>query len=246
MLALVLIQTVVIVILTVLVAGLLRSHAEILRALHQLGAGSGAVSAPCPSLPPVGPRCASRPAPTVTPSSTCPAATPGAASSTWAWAAPVAPPCSPSCPAGARPAPRSGTSSGRVGGPALPAGIDRLVIVTRSLDRESPGEIAARAPRPDSGITVVMSTEAWGRYKVPVTPYFILIDGAGDRIAGEGAAQGWPQLESLLHRALVDGDMDVPGGPGGRGQRGRADAALQAAGIQPGHPSLQGRPHDPA
>ncbi|MPY96192.1 MAG: hypothetical protein GEV08_24945, partial [Acidimicrobiia bacterium] len=44
MLAVVLIQTVVILVLGVLVAGLLRSHAEILRALHRLGAGEGDVA----------------------------------------------------------------------------------------------------------------------------------------------------------------------------------------------------------
>ncbi len=246
MLALVLIQTVVIVILTVLVAGLLRSHAEILRALHQLGAGSGAGVGPVPVAAP----------------GRAPVREPAGPNGDVIFDVSGSDPWGGQLHVGVGGTGRTtllaflsgGCTTcasfwdefGRVGGPALPAGIDRLVIVTRSLDRESPGEIAARAPRPDSGITVVMSTEAWGRYKVPVTPYFILIDGASDRIAGEGAAQGWPQLESLLQRALVDGDMDVPGAPGARGQRGRADAALHAAGILPGHPSLAGRPTDPA
>jgi hypothetical protein len=129
-------------------------------------------------------------------------------------------------------------------GPPLPPGIDRLVVVTRGVERESPGEIAARAPRPPSVVGVVMSTEAWSQYRVPVTPYFVLVDGRADRVVGEGAAAAWPQLESLLARALADGEMGTGRGPGvaGGGQRARADAALQAAGIKPGHSSL----HPPA
>ena len=238
MLALVLIQTVVIAILGVLVAGLLRSHAEILRALHELGAGAGAVPVAAPGRA----RGAAGPSTPVNHDGEVVLDVSG--SDPWGGAVHVG---------------LGGTGRisllaflsggcttcasfweafGRPGGPPLPAGIDRLVIVTRGADRESPGEIAGRAPRPDSGVTVVMSTEAWGRYKVPVTPYFVLVDGGADRIVGEGAAQGWPQLESLLQRALRDGEMPVPGAPAGKGQRGRADAALEAAGIHPGHPSL--------
>ena len=46
MLALVIVETLLVIGLAVLVAGLLRSHADILRALHSLGAGVGDPAAP--------------------------------------------------------------------------------------------------------------------------------------------------------------------------------------------------------
>lgn len=233
MLALVVIQTVAILVLGILVAGLLRSHAEILRALHRLGAGEGDVAVAAPrSLSP-------RPG-AVAPGRDGEAAYDVGGTDPWGAAVHVG---------------VAGTGRttllaflsggcttcagfweafGRPGGPALPAGIARLVVVTRGVDRESPAEIAARAPRPPSPVAVVMSSEAWAQYRVPVTPYFVLVDGASDKVAGEGAAQGWPQLESLLARALADAEVDPPHG----GQRARADQALESAGIMPGHPSL--------
>jgi hypothetical protein len=242
MLALVLIQTVVVLVLAVLVAGLLRSHAEILRALHELGAGGDDV----PVAPPRGLAARGTP-PVVAPGRDGEAAYDVGGVDPWGAAVHVGVAgtgrttllaflsggcltCASFWEAFARPE-----------GPPLPGGIDRLVVVTRGVDRESPAEIAARAPRPPSPVAVVMSSEAWAQYRVPVTPYFVLVDGRTDVVAGEGAAQGWPQLESLLVRALADG---AGRGPGGRGpnQRERADAALEASGILPGHPSL----HPPA
>ena len=56
MVALVIVSTFVVLVLGILVAGLLRSHADILRALHELGAGVGDPSAAsacrAPSPPP--------------------------------------------------------------------------------------------------------------------------------------------------------------------------------------------------
>jgi len=234
-LALVLIQTLVILVLGVLVAGLLRSHAEILRALHRLGAGEG-------DVPVAGPR-------PLVPTSRVATSGPGGevaydvgGNDPWGSAVHVGVAgtgritllafLSGGCTTCAS----FWEAFGRPEGPALPAGIDRLVVVTRGPERESPAEIAARAPRPPSSVAVVMSTEAWEQYRVPVTPYFVLVDGRHDRVTGEGAAQGWPQLESLLARALAEDEMGA--GPSSGGQRARADAALESAGIRPGHPSL--------
>jgi hypothetical protein len=138
------------------------------------------------------------------------------------------------------------------GGLQLPAYVDRLVVVTRGVDRESPAQVAARAPRGRADVAVVMSSDAWSDYQVPVSPYFVLVEGSSGRVAGEGAAGSWPQLESLLARAAADnqpidtttrldagrGEGDV--GADGRPQRERADEALARAGIDVGHPSLFG------
>jgi hypothetical protein len=85
-----------------------------------------------------------------------------------------------------------------------------------------------------------------------VAPYFVLVDDDG-RVLGEGAALAWPQVRSLLGRALADEELaaDAAGDrrrrSAGRGRyRPAADAAREAevdrellrAGIQPGDPRL--------
>jgi hypothetical protein len=85
-----------------------------------------------------------------------------------------------------------------------------------------------------------MSTEAWGDYRVPVSPYFILVDGPTGSVAGEGSATSWRQVASLLEQALADAAAAPARRPRGSGAERlrRAEEELQAAGIQPGHPSL--------
>jgi len=129
----------------------------------------------------------------------------------------------------------------------------RLVVATRGEESESPAALAdlaaGLAPR---GIPVVMSSDAWDDYGVPVAPYFVLVD--GDRVVGEGAAAGWDQVLALLERARADqaaardhADGDGAGGAGPvsrsrrsvlTGNRERIDADLAAAGIRPGDPRL--------
>lgn len=111
-------------------------------------------------------------------------------------------------------------------GADLPRTVDRLVIVTRSDDEESPAALGNLAP---SHHPVVMSSQAWDDYGVPVSPYFVLVDGSTGRIAGEGAASTWPQVGSLLGRADADAEL---------GNERRIDAELRAAGIEPNDPRL--------
>ncbi len=121
-----------------------------------------------------------------------------------------------------------------------------LVVITKGPDAESPASVADLA-HPE--VATLMSTEAFDDYSVPVAPYFVLVDGEGSRIVGEGAAASFSQLSSLMSKALADG------GYGMGAQRTRrdvlrglrrsasADEALEAAGIGPGHPSLHEDPH---
>jgi hypothetical protein len=149
----------------------------------------------------------------------------------------------------------------------LPTGA-RLIVVTKDSSHESPSKLRELAP-PD--VPVVMSSAAWDAYAVPMTPYFVYVDGASGLIAGEGTAEGWPQVISLLRDALLDTELAVarngspPGGGrsagngngvvhaapdlssrpgGGAGRSSRVDEELRAAGIEPAHPSLYG-PGDP-
>jgi hypothetical protein len=93
-----------------------------------------------------------------------------------------------------------------------------------------------------------MSSAAWTEYDVPVAPFFVLVDGASGDVIGEGAANEWGQVQSLLHTALDDAGMLDRKGRLKAGRVGkpradvereaRADRDLLAAGIRPGDPSL--------
>jgi hypothetical protein len=120
----------------------------------------------------------------------------------------------------------------------------RLVIVTKDSDYESPSQLAPRAPR---DVPLVMSSEAWTAYDVPVSPYFVYVDGPTAEIMGEGAASTWPQVTRLLEDAIAD--LDLAQGTVPRVHVSKysdshpdrireADSALEAAGIGPDHPSL--------
>lgn len=82
----------------------------------------------------------------------------------------------------------------------LPAGTN-LVIVTRSAEDESLGRVQELAP---VGVPVLLSTEAWDAYEVPVAPYFVHVDGARGKVIGEGAASSWKQVADLLRDAGSD------------------------------------------
>jgi hypothetical protein len=275
MVALVIILTVVVLLLTVLVAGLLRSHADILKALHDLGVGvgdpsldqvaddshghernqrrarnrdgnanSGPISSPVPFTmgPPLPGERNSTSAPTiagVTPSGDALAIgvsgndqltlvaflSSGCATCAGFWEAFQAP--------------------GQLG---LPDEI-RLVVVTKGPEMEIAGEVQAKA---HSRLQVVMSTDAWGDYEVPGSPFFVLVDGSAGRRIGEGVANHFSQVVELVRRAQVDMQAFGIGTRNDGGNRSRAfaggldgperesanDQELRAAGILPGDPSL--------
>lgn len=123
--------------------------------------------------------------------------------------------------------------------PVQPA---RLVIVTKGVEEESPSLVADLAPR---DVPVVMSSTAWADYGVPGSPYFVLVDGTGGRVIGEGSATAWDQLRGLVGQALADATIIGRSAGGGRDRADRIDRELAAAGIGPGHPSLYENPEPP-
>jgi hypothetical protein len=136
-------------------------------------------------------------------------------------------------------------------GLAIPGGA-RLVVVTKSASDESVAGVRRLAP---TTVPVVMSNAAWDAYDVPVAPFFVLVDGASGHVVGEGAANTWEQVTSLLGQAMDDaGLVDRHGRirsrarPRPRGdalREARADRDLLAAGIRPGDPSLYAALEDP-
>jgi len=116
-------------------------------------------------------------------------------------------------------------------------GQPRVVIVTRGPENEHPHAVTTLAPATAS---TVMSSEAWTDYHVPASPYFVLVDGRSG-VIGEGSAASFAQLRGVLERALSDrrSPIDL------RDEPSRVDAELRRAGIVPGHHSLYEWPHGP-
>jgi hypothetical protein len=223
MTVLVSIETAILALMAILVAGLLRSHAEILRRLAELD-GSHPVTPASPVDPTrLRPRADVRAEDLagVTPEGDAVAVSVGSAARGTLLAF-LSSGCA-SC----------GLFWDALGrGAAIPGGL-RPVVVTHGPERESMAKVRTLATRE---VTVVMSSAAWERYAVPMTPYFVMVDGGG-RIAGEGVAPGWQQLSSLIRDAIEDG-APTPNGNGGAARSTRADDELRAAGIGPGHASL--------
>jgi hypothetical protein len=233
MLTLVIVEGIVILLLTLLVAGLLRSHAEILRKLDALGAGEEVAPGAVSHSLTLGPtrRADSTPA-----AGTITGTTPAGGSTAislegtrgFTLLAFMSSGCS-TC----RPFWRAFDRE-----MDLPRNDIRPVIVTKGPAEESPSEIARMAP---STVTTLMSSEAWDAFRVPGTPYFQLIDTERGLVVGEGSAGSWPRLVELLRRALGDAGYPDDAHRLGRTTKERlqdSDEELRRAGIEPGDPSL--------
>jgi hypothetical protein len=232
MTALVILEGIVILLLTVLVAGLLRSHAEILRRLHEMGAGEADHGTQGLQL---------RPAGRATTVDAIAGATPSGGEASIALT-------------GSRGLVlaaflTSGCASCRIfwdafrGGVALPHPDIRTVIVTKGPAEESPATIRNLAP---VTVPTIMSSEAWDTIGVPMAPYFALVDASRGVIIGEGAAGSWEHVSDLLARAVGDSAVDPHQTlTAGTAQRLRdTDEELRRAGIEPGDDSLYRAPGD--
>jgi hypothetical protein len=238
MLALVIAEGVAIALLGLLVTGLLRSHAEILKALHDLGA----------SVDPDGDRSATS------------VATPTAVTSRSGSGIEAATDIAGTGLSGDAVALAvtavehdtllaflsTGCTTCEPFWSAFRAGVDvpgqaRLVVVTQSHESESRlRELAA------PGIEVLASDEAWDAYGVPGSPHFVYVDGPSGRVVGEGTGPDWPAVRDLMSQAAADHStratnrsvQDVEW----RDNPSRIDGELLTAGIGPGHPSLTTAP----
>jgi hypothetical protein len=179
--ALVSVETVLLVLLVVLVAALLRSHAEILRRLGPEGSDARRVPEPPADIR----------ADTAAPELAGVTPTGDAVKLAFHGAPTLLAFLSSGC-----------TSCGAFWeklGEGRPApGLD-TVIVTRGADRE---QIAKLRRLARDTVPVVMSSQAWEDYAVPGTPYFVLVEDAA--IQGEGVATTWSALASLLGDAIED------------------------------------------
>ncbi|HET6866232.1 MAG TPA: hypothetical protein VFH80_09920 [Solirubrobacteraceae bacterium] len=181
MVAIVSIETVLLVLLVVLVAALLRSHAEILRRLGPEGAEVQRLPEP-----PAGARreISAPEIAGVTPTGDAIKLSLNGAPTLLAFLS-------------------SGCTScvgfwGTLGEHRLPDGLEPL-IVTHGPDREQRSKLRSIAP---AAVPVVMSSEAWEDYAVPGSPYFVLVEGG--EVRGEGVATTWDALTSLVGDAVEE------------------------------------------
>jgi hypothetical protein len=233
MLTLVILEGIVILLLAVLVAGLLRSHAEILRTLDRLGAGDGTISNTGGSIG-LGP---TRRSTGQAPVSAISGVTLDGEARSFALtesrgyilAAFLSSGCS-TCKA-------FWSSFGRE--LDLPHPDIRPVIVTKDAAEESTSDLRSLAP---DDIPMVLSSESWDAFRVPGTPYFQLIDATTGAVLGEGSAANWSRLLEMIRRSLGD---DGSGPDLRRSTRERlidSDEELRRAGIAPGDETLFRKP----
>jgi hypothetical protein len=227
----VVIEAVVIVLLAVLVAGLLKSHAEILRQLNALGVSEDGSMSP-PTRGGLPRTTGFEKAPTTTLTGVDLAGGPmtlsiehGKGSTLLAF---LSSGCL-SCETFWREFQRDFE---------LPTPDTRTVILTKGPATESPGRLRELAP---PKLPLLMSDEVWNTFKVPMTPYFLLVDGEG-LVIGEGAAASWQHLLGLFRQSTSDA-----ANPLALDTEGRAlftDSQLRNAGLHPGDPSLYQNPLD--
>ncbi len=228
MTAVVIIEGVVIVLLAVLVAGLLKSHAEILRQLHSLGASEdGSVTVGTAQTRPKTTGFERAPSTTLTGVDLD-----GGTRSI-------------SLEHGRNDTLLAFLSSGCLscetfwkefsGDFDLPTPGTRTVIVTKGPNSESPSRVRELAP---PRLPLLMSDDVWDTFRVPMTPYFMLVDGAG-MVVGEGAASSWRHLLGLLRQSSADGAA-IKRTTGGKNDY--TDDHLRSAGLHPGDPTLYENP----
>ena len=140
-------------------------------------------------------------------------------------------------------------------GPVDVPGDGVLHLIAKGPAEESPSALRGLAGDRD----VVQSSAAWVDYDIPGSPYFVYVEGGV--VTGEGSATTWAQVRDLMAPGVADTEAaraaagrTGPGllgadalGAGGRDDLSRIDAELLASGVAPGDPSLYRAPDaDPA
>lgn len=253
MTALLVVETVVLGVLCVLVAGLLRGYASVLRRLHQLDGGIAAEPGPppfrtAPDIPP-----AFRTAPGIVEP-----ATGQRIEGRDEWAAAhdiegvslrgeIVSVRTVAVPHDTVLAFLSASCEGCAGfwqeladgGWVAPPG-SRLLVVTKGVESESPSVLSQLCP-PE--VDLVMSSQAWSDYAVPGSPYVVVADGRTGRVKGEGSGGSFSQVGGLIRQSIADSRHPAMSKPDSDRRRERdIDRILLGAGIGPNDPSLYPAP----
>jgi hypothetical protein len=241
--ALVAVESAVLLVLCVLVAGLLSAYAQVLRRLHALDGGGGGTAAAPPAAPPFR-TAAGVPGPTDVRVE---------GRDEWSAGHDVVGPTLSGELAHVRTVEvehdtvlaflSSGCAGctgfwdelGRPGSWAVPAG-SRLVVVAKDEAEESVSQLQALCP---PGVDVVLSSAAWSDYEVPGSPYVVVVDGPTGRTKGAGSGSSFSQVTGLMEQSLGDLRAAAVRKPARDSEReADVDRALLEAGVRPGDPSL--------
>jgi hypothetical protein len=122
------------------------------------------------------------------------------------------------------------------GGWAAPDG-SRLLVVARGAEAESPSVLSQLCP-PE--VDLVMSSQAWADYQVPGSPYLVVTDGRTGRVKGEGSGLSFSQVGGLIRQSVADSRHPAMAHrPDADRRRERdIDRILLSAGIGPNDSSL--------
>lgn len=123
--------------------------------------------------------------------------------------------------------------------PALPRNT-RLIVVVQGDEAESRTALTGLAA---AHLDVLMSTDAWRDYQVPGSPHVVFVEGRTGRVRGEGTGQSWAQVAQMLARAsgdlaMLDGRQRAAKPQRDAEVEAQVDRELMAAGILPGDPRL--------
>ena len=83
-------------------------------------------------------------------------------------------------------------------------GEPRVVVIVKDPAFESPSKLRELAP---ADVDVVHASAAWDDFGVAMSPYFCFVDGVSGEVRSEGSAMTWEQVASLLRDALLDEEM---------------------------------------
>jgi hypothetical protein len=113
----------------------------------------------------------------------------------------------------------------------------RLLVVTKGPEDESPSVLSQLCP---DGVDLVMSSQAWADFAVPGSPYVVVADGRTGRVKGEGSGSSFSQVGGLIRQSVEDSRHPAMARkPDADRRRERdVDRILLSAGIGPQDPSL--------
>lgn len=117
---------------------------------------------------------------------------------------------------------------------ALPEG-SRLLVVAKDEHDESVSLLSELCP---PGVDLVMSGQAWSDYEVPGSPYVVVVDGPTGRVKGEGSGTSFSQLSALVAQAAGDSSARVRKPARDTERESDVDRELMRAGIMPGDARL--------
>jgi len=109
----------------------------------------------------------------------------------------------------------------------------RLVVVAKGPEEESISTLRRLA---GDRLELVQSSGGWTDYGIPGSPYFVFVEEGV--ITGEGSSTTWEQVRDLMGQAVADDLAER----GAHDNLPRMDRELLDSGIHPGHPSLYESP----